>query len=135
MFAAYFTLISGEIYARNRTRLRILRRIHRLIYQNNCQVQLMWIPSKLNLADPFSRSQNYLPVPTSFNPDEVLNHVSTIVYCFFQKNLNSYFHKTEVFHRKINFFHNSNTCSFTYFTGIVSSGRSLPHFPIDKIQH
>ena len=75
--SAYFTLISGKISSKNRTRLRILRRIHRLIYQNNCQVQLMWIPLKLNLADPFSRSQNYLPVPTSFNPDEVLNHLST----------------------------------------------------------
>ena len=53
---AYYTLLSGKISVRNAARLRILRRINRLLYQYGGNVQVMWVPSTLNMADPFSRS-------------------------------------------------------------------------------
>ena len=75
--SAYFTMLSCRISARNYARLRIMRRINRLIYQSHCHLQLMWIPSGANLADSFSRTTNYLPLPISYNPDILLSYIPT----------------------------------------------------------
>jgi len=73
----YCTLKYGKISARCPTRLRILRRIYRLLYQSHCKIQLLLIPSSKNIADPFSRGLLQPPLPHSVYD----NTVPYIRYC------------------------------------------------------
>jgi hypothetical protein len=58
--SAYYSLLTGKVSATSRARLRTLRRINRLVHQHSCKLQVMWVPSSSNLADPYSRSTNSL---------------------------------------------------------------------------
>lgn len=73
----YCTLKYGKISARCPTRLRILRRIYRLLYQSQCKIQLLLIPLSKNIADPFSRGLLQPPLPHSVYD----NTVPYIRYC------------------------------------------------------
>ena len=66
--AAYFTLVSGRIHASPPDRLRIFRRITRVCIHSHFQLQVALIPSKENLADPFTRpgSDTSLNSPSTF---------------------------------------------------------------------
>ena len=75
--SVYCTLKYGKISARCPTRLRILRRIYRLLYQSQCKIQLLLIPSSKNIADPFSRGLLQPPLPHSVYD----NTVPYIRYC------------------------------------------------------
>ena len=54
-----------------------LRRIYRLLYQSQCKIQLLLIPSSKNIADPFSRGLLQPPLPHSVYD----NTVPYIRYC------------------------------------------------------
>lgn len=56
---AYFTLLDGRVPSSNPARARILRRIFRVCFQYDVQVQISWLPSALNAADVFSRPLEY----------------------------------------------------------------------------
>ena len=76
--SAYYTILHGRVSSSHPIRARILRRIYRLCLRYSLTLQLVWIPSKLNPADIFSRpmtsfqlsalQQTQLPTPFTTHP-------------------------------------------------------------------
>jgi hypothetical protein len=74
--SAFYTLLSGRVSSSTPTRARILRRIYRLCMEHDLQIQLVHIPSILNLADKFSRHRLLHAAPSPANMQPILMHQS-----------------------------------------------------------